>query len=226
VRAIGWLLRRYAMAFGVLALACGIGLTVEGEALVGVPLILISIPLVVVPFALMLWPLFSSGFDGAVLGWQRSPAADEAATARRLSALGALLVGVSVIPFLAALALLSVVGFAARDLSVAATLTLAVVMAFLAAVPGLLGYQLVRAGALLRRGYRDATRGAVRLLTILTVLAGILAAMAASDRQHRNSDEFLAVSVPILVVGLLTIGAVAYVDNAVTAAEKRLAERR
>lgn len=226
MQVIGWLLRRYAMALGVLALACGLGLTVEGDPLVGVPLILVSIPLVVVPFALMVRQLFSAGFDGGVLGWRRSPAAEEPATMRRLSALGGLLVGVSVVPFLAALALLSVIGFASRDLTVGGTLTVAVVVAFLAAAPGLLGYQLVRAGALVRCGYRDATSGARRLMTILTVLAGILTVLAAGDRQHRFSDEFLAVSVPILLVGLLTIGAVTYVDNAIEAAEKRLTERR
>jgi hypothetical protein len=57
---------------------------------------------------------------------------------------------------------------------------------------------------------------------VLTVIAALVAAMAASDRGHRLSDEFLVISVPILMVGLLAIAAVRYIDNAVTTAESRL----
>lgn len=223
MQVILWVLRRYAVALGVLALAAGLGLLVEGNWALGGLLVLVGVPLFVVPLVLLVRQLSGAGFDGAKLGWERSPAADDPAAMRRLTALGGLLMAVSVVPFLGALAVLSVIVFAARDLSLGATLTVAVVVAVLAGAPALLGFQLLRAGALLRRGYRDATRGASTLMLVFTVLAGVITVMALSDRGHRYSDEFLAVSVPILVVGLLTIGAIRYVDRAVAAAEQRRA---
>jgi hypothetical protein len=223
MQVILWVLRRYAVALGVLALAGGLGLLVEGDVLVGALLVVVGIPLFVVPLIAMVRQLRSAGFDGAKLGWSRSPAADDPATMRRLAGLGGLLLAVAVVPFLGALAVLSVIVFAARDLSPGGTITVAVVVAVLAGAPALLGFQLVRAGVLLRRGYRSATRGASRLMLVITVLAAVVAALALSDRGHRLSDEFLAVSVPILVVGLSTIGAIRYVDSAVASAEQRLA---
>ena len=96
MRVILWVLRRYAVALGVLALAGGLGLLVEGDVLVGTLLVAAGIPLFVVPLVAMVRQLRSAGFDGAKLGWSRSPAAADPATMRRLAGLGGLLLAVLV----------------------------------------------------------------------------------------------------------------------------------
>jgi hypothetical protein len=207
------------VALGLVALAAGLGFLVEGFVIRGIALVTVSVPLFVLPAIGFLRHLRRAGVDGAALGLTRSPAADDPAVRRRLKALGTWLVVLSAGPFLGAAAILSAIWFAAAEMSTGGVVTLAVLLGFVAGVPLLLGFQLVRAGILLGRGYREVSGGASRLLWLVVVVAGLALAGALSDRQHPSSTAFLMVSVPILAVSLLTILTLRVVAAAVTAAE-------
>jgi hypothetical protein len=95
-----------------------------------------------------------------------------------------------------------------------------VLLVVLAGVPGLLGVQLVRAGLLLRRGYRGIVRGTTRLLWVIAVIASVAVAGALAEPEHRLSTEVLVVSVPVAVVALVTVVALRVADDSVAAAER------
>ena len=212
-----WLIRRYALALGALALAFGLAYTANGEWIVGLPLVLVGFVAFVFPVIAVIRQLRRAGFDGDRLGWQRSAAADDPANRRRLNALGTWLVTLAAAPAVGAVALLAVVYPAAHSLDVAATVGVAALLIVLALAPAALAYQLLRAGMLVRRGYADALRGASRLVVIVIAAGAVTTAMAASDREHRLSDEFLLAAVPVVVIGGCTLAAIALVNRGVDA---------
>jgi hypothetical protein len=186
----------------------------------GAALVAIGVPLVVLPAARFVRDVVRSGADGAALGLERSPAASHPGVRRRPLAVGAWLIVLSVVPFAGAAAILAALWFAARDLDAAGTIVVAVLLVVLAGVPGLLGVQLVRAGLLLRRGYRGIVRGTPRLLWVIAVIASVAVAGALAEPEHRLSTEVLVVSVPVAVVALVTVVALRVADDSVAAAER------
>ncbi|HEV7713724.1 MAG TPA: hypothetical protein VGP16_36360 [Asanoa sp.] len=214
-------LLRLVMAFGLFALAAGLALTVEGNLKGGLPLVAASVPMFVIPLWLVLRQL-RGGLDAEAMGMVRSPAFADPEVRRTLQKTSRWTIGLSAVPFAASAAILSVIFFGTDDLSPGVRVAMAVFLTFFAAVPALLGYQLVRGGILLGRGYKEAGGGAGCMVMVLAGISLLGIVLALVDRDHMMSTEFLVVGGSLLVVSLVTMTAIATATAAIDEGEKKL----
>ncbi|SCE71933.1 hypothetical protein [Micromonospora mirobrigensis] len=172
-------LLRFLTAVGIFMLAFGVGQLVDGNVLPGVGLTVAGVLLGIVPMVLLVRALHGSG-SGRPFA---SPAMAVPALRRGARVLAGTLFAWSLLPFLAAGALVLVFyRIPSRDGgSTGQIVTMVVLGCALAMVPATLGFGFLRCGSLLLRGDTEGAEGALRLNWILLAIGGITAIAAFSD---------------------------------------------
>lgn len=172
-------LLRLAVAFGILMLAIGLGMLVDGDVRGGLPLFATGLVLAGVPAALLIRHVrenWTSGYDP-------SPAMADPALRRRFRNAGTALVAYATLWFVAACVVLVVFYRTGSDDGatggdIASTMVLG---CFFAGIPALLGLQFLRCGQLLLRGDTDGVGRAVRLGWIVVVVGVLVTGSSLSD---------------------------------------------
>lgn len=196
---MGFRLLRLIIAVGLLMLAIGLGMLVDGDLGGGLPLFAAGLVLVGVPAGLLVRHVREIW----TTGYSRSPAMADPRLRRTFRNAGASVLVSAALSFVAVFVVLfafyrigSDDGATAGD--IASTMVLG---CFFAGLPGLLGIQFLRCGQLLLHGDTSGIGGAMRLGWIVVVVGGLVTASSLSDGR--------------VAVGLLTgaLVAVALVNN-------------
>lgn len=177
---MGFRLLRLVIAFGVLALAIGLGMVVDGNLGGGLPLLVAGLLLAGVPAGLLIRDIRANW----TAGYSPSPAMADPALRRAFRNVGVSVMVSSALWFVAAFVVLfSFYQGAEDDASGGAIATRMVLGCFFAGIPALLGIQFLRCGQLLLHGDTDGTGGVVRLGWIVVVLGTLVAGSSLSKGQ-------------------------------------------
>jgi hypothetical protein len=170
---------RFLLAVGWMLIAFGVGLLVNGDLLPGVLLLALGLALGGVPLSMLLRSLRGA----AGIDVRESPAYADPALRAGFRRTGRLLIILSLLPFAGAGAIMAAFWIVPRrdGASGGALVTMLLLGLALAAVPGLLGFGLLKSGRMVAAGDSGALDSAIRLNWIVVVLAGIATAGSLAD---------------------------------------------
>ncbi|WP_416983185.1 hypothetical protein [Streptomyces sp. T028] len=173
-------LLRLVIAFGVLALAIGLGMVVDGNLGGGLALLIAGLLFAGVPAGVLIRHLRANW----TVGYSPSPAMADPALRRAFRNVGVSVIVSSALWFVAAFVVLfAFYQGADDDASGGAIATRMVLGCFFAGIPALLGIQFLRCGQLLLHGDTDGTGGVVRLGWIVVVLGVLVVGSSLSKGQ-------------------------------------------